>query len=154
MPLSWDLWNLSSWNPLCPSGSVMGLLYLYLRVDIQLPCVPNRPCCFRSFGIQRHFVWSIEHGLCSSNGVPRNFVREGLNKFICGQSTDLYLYLYTLYFTKKDATPVLCLFHLDVSCGEMLGLIQSQVFPWMGCLITRLLIKIDKNLTHWNCRKN
>ena len=34
-----------------------------------------------------------------------------------------------LYFTKKDAIPVLCLFHLDVSCGEMLGLIQSQLFP-------------------------
>jgi len=40
----------------------------------------------------------------------------------------LYLYFYNLYFAKKDATPVLCLLHLDVSCGEMLGLIQSQVF--------------------------
>ena len=35
----------------------------------------------------------------------------------------------TLSFTKKDVIRVLCLFHLDVSCGEMLGLIQSQVFP-------------------------
>jgi len=65
--------------------------------------------------------------ICS--GVPKNFVREGFNKFICGQRIDLYLYFYTLYFAKKDTTRVLCLFHLDVSCGEMLGLIQSQVFP-------------------------
>ena len=90
--------------------------------------------------------------LSSSSGVPRNFVWEGFNKFIWGLRTDLYLY--TLYFSKKDATPVLCLFHLDVSCGEMLGLIQSQVFPWMCCLITRLLIKFAENLTHWMCRKN
>ena len=60
VPLSWDLWNLSSWNSLGHYRSVMGLLYLYLRVHIQLSCVPNRPCCFRSFGIQRHFVWRIE----------------------------------------------------------------------------------------------
>jgi len=67
--------------------------------------------------------------LRSSSGVPRNFVLEWFNKLICGQRTDLYLYLYTLYFTKKDAIPVLYLSHMDVSCGEMLGLIQSQVFP-------------------------
>jgi hypothetical protein len=34
--------------------------------------------------------------LSSSSGVPRNFVLEGFNKFICGQRRDLYLYLYTL----------------------------------------------------------
>ena len=78
--------------------------------------------------------------LSSSSGVPRNLFREEFNKFICGQRIDFYLYLYTLYFAKKDAIRVLCLFHLDVSCGEMLGLIQSQVFPWVGCFITRLLI--------------
>ena len=55
--------------------------------------------------------------------------------------------LLPLYYTKKDLTRVLCLLHLDVSCGEMLSLIQSQVFPGMDSLITRLLIKCDENLT-------
>ena len=37
--------------------------------------------------------------------------------------------LLPLRFTKNDAIRILCLFHLDVNCGEMLGLIQSQLFP-------------------------
>ena len=137
VPLSWDLATLTSWNPLDHSRPVMGLLYLYVTVYNQLSCVPNRPCCFRYFGIQRRFLWRIEHGLSSSIGVPRNFVREGFNKFIRGKRTDLYLYLYTLHFTREDAFPVLYLFHLDVSCGEMLSLIQSQVFHSLGWLLTR-----------------
>jgi len=62
VPLSWDLGTLTSWNPLDHCRPLTGLLYFYVTVHIQLSCVPNRPCCFRKFGIQRHFVWSIEQG--------------------------------------------------------------------------------------------
>jgi len=96
VPLSWNLGTLSSLNPPDISRPVMGLIYRYVRVYIQLPCVPNRPCCFRNLGIQHHFVWCIERGLCSSSSVRRNFFWQGLNKFICGQKTVLYLYLCTL----------------------------------------------------------
>jgi len=34
-----------------------------------------------------------------------------------------------MYFTKKDVTRVLAVFRWDVSCGEVLGIIQSQVVP-------------------------
>ena len=40
----------------------------YVRFYIHLSCGPNPVCCFRNFGIQRHFLWSIEHGLCSRSG--------------------------------------------------------------------------------------
>ena len=86
----------------------------------------------------------------SSSGVPRNLFREEFNKFICGQRTDFYLYLYTLL---RKMQFLFCFFFLDVSCGQMLGLIQSQVFPSMGCPITGWLIKFAENLTHWMCWK-
>jgi len=60
VPLSWNLGTLSTWNHLDLSSPVMVLIYRYVRIYIQLSCVPNRPCCFTNFGFQRHFVWSIE----------------------------------------------------------------------------------------------
>ena len=98
VPLSWDLETLTSWKPLDHSRPVTRLLYLYVTVYIQLSCVPNRQCCFTNFGIQRHFVWSIEHGLSSSSGVTRNFLREGsTNSFEeIGQTFTFTFILYAL----------------------------------------------------------
>ena len=136
VPLSWNLGTSTSRNPPNLSRPVMGLLYLYVRVHIQLPCVPNRPWCFRIFGIQRHIVWRIEQ----QQWRTQEFCSGGIQQIhLWTEYRPLPL---PLYFTKKDAIRVLCLFHLDVSCGEMLGLIQSQEFHWMGCLITRLLTEI------------
>jgi len=33
-----------------------------------------------------------------------------------------------MYFTKKDVTYVQSVFRGDVSCGEVLGIVQSQLF--------------------------
>ena len=89
------------------SRLVTGLFYLYITVHIQLSCVPNRPCCFRNFGIQRHFVWSIEQQQWRTK------------EFISGGDQEIHLWTedrplpLPLYFTKKDVIRVLCLFHLD-----------------------------------------
>ena len=50
--------------------------------------------------------------------------------------------------TKKGVTRVLSVFRWDVSCGEFLGIIQSQVVPWTGGFIIRVLVNSDDNLTH------
>jgi hypothetical protein len=34
-----------------------------------------------------------------------------------------------MYFTNKDVTRVQSVFRWDVSCGEVLGIVQSQVVP-------------------------
>ena len=148
VPLSWNLGTSTSWNPPELSRPLMGLLYRYVRVHIQLPCVPNRPCCFRNFGIQRHFVWSIEQ----QQWRTQEFCFGGVQQIhLWTEERPLPL---PLYFTKKDVIRVLCLFHLDVRCGEILGLIQFQVFPSMGCLITRLLIKMWWEFDALNVQKN
>jgi hypothetical protein len=41
-----------------------------------------------------------------------------------------------IYIITKDVTRILSVFRWDVSCGKVLGIIQSQVVVWMGCFIT------------------
>ena len=69
---------------------------------------------------------------------------------MCG-GVDCWEYTF-IYFTKKDVTHVLSVFYWDVNCGEVLSIIQSEVFLWMGFFIIGL-IKFDENLTHGICRK-
>ena len=52
VPLSWNLWTLTSWNPLGHSRPVTGLLYLFLRTS-----------CTTSFNIQKFSVLPTVH-LC------------------------------------------------------------------------------------------
>jgi len=48
---------------------------------------------------------------------------------MCG-SVDLFIYIYIyIYISKEDVTCILSLFRWDVNCGEVLGIIQSQVLP-------------------------
>jgi hypothetical protein len=59
---------------------------------------------------------------------------------MCG-SVDLlviyiYRYIYIIYITKKGVTRILSVFRWDVSNGEVLGILQSQVLPCKGCFIT------------------
>jgi len=56
-----------------------------------------------------------------------------------------------MYFTKKEVTYVQSVFRWDVSCSEVLGIVQSQVVPWMVWIITRVLVKFYGNLTYWMC---
>jgi hypothetical protein len=65
---------------------------------------------------------------------------------MCG-SVDLLKNIY-IFFTKKDVTRILSVLRSDISCGEFLGIIQSQAIPWMGGFITRVLVNFDENLTH------
>ena len=96
--------NLNSWNPLDHSRPVLGLIYLYVRVYIQLLCVPNRPCCFRNFGIQRHFVRSIEQ----QQWRTQEFCSGGVQQIhLRTENRSLPL---PLYFTKNDVIRVLCFF--------------------------------------------
>ena len=58
------------------------------------------------------------------------------------------IYEYTckyIFFTKKNVTRILSVFRWDVSCGEVLGKIQSQVVPWMGGFIIIVLENLDEN---------
>jgi len=43
-------------------------------------------------------------------------------------------------------------FRWDVGCGEILGIIQSQVIPWMGSFDKRVTVNFDENFTHGMCR--
>ena len=67
--------------------------------------------------------------------------------FTCSSVNLLNIYIY-IYITKKDATRILSVYCWDVSCSEVLGIIQSQVVSWMGGFITRVLVNFDENLMH------
>jgi len=38
---------------------------------------------------------------------------------------------------------ILSMIRWDVICGKVLGIIQSQVLPSMGCFILRVLVNLD-----------
>ena len=65
--------------------------------------------------------------------------------------THTYIYIY-IYITKENVILILFMFCWDASCGEVSGIIQSQVVPWMDGFITRVSVNFDENLTHWMCR--
>jgi hypothetical protein len=50
-----------------------------------------------------------------------------------------------IYFDKKEVTRILSIFHWDISCGEVLGIIQSQVgesrLLWGGFLKTAIKLR-------------
>ena len=48
--------NFKFLEPSAPVQACNGTDLSLHNVHIQLSCVCNRPCCFRNFGIQRHFV--------------------------------------------------------------------------------------------------
>jgi len=90
------------------SSPLTGLLYLYVRVHIQLPCVPNRPCCFRNFWHSasfcvKYWAWSVQQ-------------QWRTKKFCSGAVQQIHLRTedrpsaLPLYFSKKDAIRVLCFF--------------------------------------------
>ena len=41
------------------------------------------------------------------------------------------------YIFYKDETHILSVFHWEITCGEDLDEILTQVFPWRGFFITR-----------------
>ena len=53
-----------------------------------------------------------------------------------------------VYISKEVVIRILSLFCWDLNCGEVLGIIQFQVLPEIGCFITRVLVNFDDNLTH------